>query len=69
MIRCEDCRYQIVHQHKDRRYKDGGYNLYWCELCEDPFVGHPVTGQPGQFCSSAEEKPATEELPCTSCDM
>ena len=52
MVKCNSCKYQVRYFHQDRRYKEGGYYGYWCELCDDPFGGHPVTGQPDEYCSS-----------------
>jgi len=56
VITCDECKYQKKYWHKDGRCKDGGRFLYSCEYAEDPFVCHPVYGQPGQYCSSAKER-------------
>lgn len=56
VIRCKDCKHQEVTWHKDKRMKEGGYNLYWCDLCDDPFVGHGVCGEPDGYCSLAERR-------------
>ena len=56
LIRCKDCKHQEVEWHEDRRRKDGGYMIYWCNLCEDPFVPHGVCGEPEGYCSLAEKK-------------
>lgn len=56
IIRCKDCKHQEVEWHEDRRRKDGGYMIYWCNLCEDPFVAHGVCGEPKGYCSRAERR-------------
>ena len=56
IIRCKDCKHQEVEWHEDRRRKDGGYMIYWCNLCEDPFVAHGVCGEPKGYCPLAEKK-------------
>lgn len=56
VVHCKDCKYHQSKFYKDKRYKEGGYWCYWCELNSDPFENHSVNGQPNEFCSSAEMK-------------
>ena len=35
---------------KDRRYKEGGYWIYSCELNDDPFTSHAVNGMDYDAC-------------------
>lgn len=56
IVHCEDCKNQIVWWHSDKRRKAGGYAIYYCDLCDDPFVSHGVCGEPGEFCSLGERK-------------
>lgn len=52
LIRCKDCKYQEKYFHEDRRRKDGGYYIYWCELAEE--YSHVCLDD--DFCSRAERK-------------
>lgn len=52
VIRCKDCKHQEKYFHADRRRKDGGYNIYWCDLVD----GYAPLGFDDDFCSRAERK-------------
>lgn len=56
VIYCHRCRHQKMTWHKDKRYRQGGYPIWGCELISDPFTSHPVWGEPNQYCSSGEER-------------
>lgn len=56
VVRCKDCKYQRKTWHKDRRMKDSGYWIYWCDRNEDPFVSHAVSGRDDEFCSYGERR-------------
>lgn len=56
VVRCKDCKYQSKHWKVDRRMKEGGYWLYWCERNDDPFVAHTVCGEDEEFCSRGERR-------------
>ena len=56
VIRCKDCKHQIKIWHKDKRMKDGGYWVCFCDRNEDQFVAHSVNGYDDEFCSYGELK-------------
>lgn len=56
IVLCENCVHQYVQFHEDKRFKDGGYYIYFCNLCEDPFVAHGACGVPGEYCIYGEQK-------------
>lgn len=51
-IRCKDCKHQRKEYHEDKRRKDGGYNIYWCELVD----GYAPLGFDDEYCAWAERK-------------
>lgn len=52
LIRCKDCKHQEKYFHADRRRKDGGYNIYWCDLVD----GYAPLGFDDEYCAWAERK-------------
>lgn len=59
-IRCKDCKHQTKNWHEDKRMKEGGYWVYNCDFIADPFVSASVSGEPEEYCSSAEQKGGAE---------
>ena len=59
-IRCKDCKHQTKDWHEDKRMKEGGYWVYGCDFIADPFVSASVSGEPEEYCSSAEQKGGAE---------
>lgn len=59
-IRCKDCKYQKKYWHEDKRMKEGGYWVYNCYFICDPLESGPVSGEPEEYCSSAEQKGGAE---------
>lgn len=52
LIRCKDCKHQRKEYREDKRRKDGGYNIYWCELVD----GYAPLGFDDEYCAWAERK-------------
>ena len=50
LIRCKDCKHQRKEYREDKRRKDGGYNIYWCELVD----GYAPLGFDDEYCAWAE---------------
>ena len=56
VIYCHECKHQKMTFHEDKRYKQGGYPIWGCDLISDSFTSNPVWGEPTQYCSSAEKR-------------
>lgn len=56
VIHCSDCKHQTMSWHVDRRFRQGGYPVWGCDLISDSFTSSPVWGEPNQYCSSAEKR-------------
>lgn len=52
LIRCRDCKHQRKEYREDKRRRDGGYHIYWCDLVD----GYAPLGFDDEFCSWAERK-------------
>jgi hypothetical protein len=56
LIRCKDCKHQIVEFRKDGRMKAGGYTVKACRIFADIIGYFGWGGEDEQFCSEAEPK-------------
>lgn len=55
IVRCKDCKYRKGTFHADRRMKEGGYWVYWCELdTGDPFELGRNAQDDNWFCGDGE---------------
>ena len=52
VVRCKDCKHQEKTFHADKRMKNGGYYVYFCDLAED--YSHVCLDD--DFCSKGERK-------------
>lgn len=52
LIRCKECKHQRIEYREDKRRKDGGYYVYWCDNVD----GYSPLGFDNQYCSEAERK-------------
>ena len=52
LVRCKDCKYQRKIWHSDRRRKDGGYTMGFCNLCPD----FTPLGYDDDYCSNGERR-------------
>ena len=52
LIRCKDCKHQRKEYHEDKRRKDGGYSICWCDLVD----GYAPLGLDDEYCLWAERK-------------
>ena len=57
VVRCKECKYRKGAFHTDRRRKEGGYWLYWCELdTGDPFELGRNAEDDDWFCADGERR-------------
>lgn len=57
VVRCEKCKHRKGTFHADRRRKEGGYWIYWCELdTGDPFELGRNAEEDNWFCADGERK-------------
>lgn len=57
IVRCEYCKHRKGTFHADRRRKEGGYWVYWCELdTGDPFELGRNAEDDNWFCADGERK-------------
>jgi len=57
VVRCKECKYRKGAFHTDRRRKEGGYWLYWCELdTGDPFELGRNAEDDNWFCADGERR-------------
>ena len=52
VVRCKDCKHQEKTFHADKRMKNGGYYVYFCDLAED--YSHVCLDE--DFCSKGERR-------------
>lgn len=57
VVRCKDCKHRKGTFHADRRRKEGGYWIYWCELdTGDPFSLGRNAEDDNWFCADGERR-------------
>ena len=52
IVRCKDCKHQEKTFHADKRMKNGGYYVYFCDLAEE--YSHVCLDE--DFCSKGERR-------------
>jgi len=52
VVRCKDCKHQVKTFHADKRMKNGGYYVYFCDLAEE--YSHVCLDE--DFCSKGERR-------------
>jgi len=52
VVRCKDCKHQEKTFHADKRMKNGGYYVYFCDLAEE--YSHVCLDE--DFCSKGERR-------------
>lgn len=57
VVRCKDCKHRGGTFHTDRREKEGGYWIYWCELdTGDPFELGRCAEDDNWFCKDGDRR-------------
>lgn len=57
VVRCKDCKHQEKTFHADKRMKNGGYYVYFCDLAEE--YSHVCLDD--DFCSKGERRDDGDE--------